>query len=648
MESSEWIEYHANRTIERLLPDLRKQSSEFIEKHPQEWEEFEKRLIENFNILFGLLHHLYGNQYDFFFHIRELVKILADSWINRPDDLKDLDRKRLLQPDWFQSNQMLGGVCYVDLYSKDLEGLKGKISYFKEIGLTYLHIMPFFKMPAAENDGGYAVSSYRKVHPPLGTIAQLSELAAELRAEGISLVVDLVFNHTSNEHEWAESARRGDRQYQEYYLLFDNDRLPRAYQQTLREIFPEARPGSFTFDEEMRKWVWTTFNSYQWDLNYANPAVFNQIGSEILFLANTGVEILRLDAVAFTWKKMGTTCENLPEAHLLIQAFNAVSRISAPALLFKSEAIVHPDEVIKYIHPGECQLSYNPLLMAMLWNSLAMHDVRMLKIAISERSQIPDRCAWVNYIRCHDDIGWTFADEDAARFGFNAYEHRRFLNAFYTGRFPSSYARGLPFQENPETGDVRISGTLASLAGLEKAINEASEIEIDLAIKRILLMHGIILTVGGIPLIYLGDEIGVLNDYDYRKNPAKARDSRWVHRPIMDWKKAEKRNKGKTPEARIFQGLVKLIQIRKNHANFSNGNPQIMETGSDQVLGFVRTREGERCLVLANFSPESQVISANVLRVYGMAYQFVDLLTKNTVSLADIALEPYELRLLAS
>lgn len=648
MESPEWIEQHANLTLQRLLPDLREGVQDFQANYPQEWQQFESRLSTNFAKLFGLLHHLYGNTYDFFYYIKELIRTMADFWMERSSELKELDQERQSHPDWFQSNQMLGGVCYVDLYSRNLDGLKKKISYFKEIGLTYLHIMPLFKMPEGENDGGYAVSSYREVHPPLGTVEQLESLASELRSEGISLVVDLVFNHTSNEHDWVLMAKAGDIQYQEYYMLFDDQTQPHAYQQTLREIFPTERPGSFTFDQELKKWVWTTFNSYQWDLNYANQAVFNQIASEILFLANVGVEILRLDAVAFTWKKMGTSCENLPEAHLLIQTFNAVTRIAAPALLFKSEAIVHPDEVIKYIHPGECQLSYNPLLMAMLWNSLAMRDIQMLKIAISERSQIPDGCAWVNYIRCHDDIGWTFADEDAAKLGFNAYEHRRFLNAFYTGRFPNSYARGLPFQENPKTGDVRISGTLASLAGLEKAINEGDQDEIELAIKRILLLHGVILTIGGIPLIYLGDEIGILNDYGYRKNPAKARDSRWVHRPVLNWKQVDKRKKAGTLEARIFHGLLNLFEIRKSHACFSNGNPQVMDTGSDKVLGYVRSHDGERCLILANFSEEHQTISANILRVYGMAYQFLDLLRNETIPLAEIILEPFEIRLLSS
>src|SRR5512136_418241 len=324
---------------------------------------------------------------------------MAQAWLTRPAELKALDAEREANPHWFQSNQMVGGVCYVDLFAGDLNGLRAKIPYFKEMGLTYLHLMPLFAAPPGENDGGYAISSYRDVNPALGTMEQLAELAAELRQNGISLVVDFVFNHTSNEHAWARRAQAGDREYQEYYMMFPDRQMPNAYEKTLREIFPDEHPGAFTYFPEIGKWVWTTFHSYQWDLNYHNPTVFIRMAEEMLFLANQGVEVLRLDAVAFIWKELGTNCENLPKAHLLIQAFNAVARISAPGLFFKSEAIVHPDEVVKYIRPDECQLSYNPLLMALLWNSLATRETRLLAHSMRSRFKIRPGCTWVNYVR---------------------------------------------------------------------------------------------------------------------------------------------------------------------------------------------------------------------------------------------------------
>ncbi len=513
----------AETTLQRLLPHLQ---ATFAEEDRTDWDLFRGRLEANFNRLFGLLLPLYGGHYDFYYHLESLLAMSARMWFARPAELKALDREREADPLWFQSQRMLGGVCYVDLFADTLQGLREKIPYLKELGLTYLHLMPLFLSPEGKNDGGYAVSSYRAVDPKLGTMDELAELAGELRDNGISLVLDFVFNHTSDEHEWAKEAMQGDPQYRGYYFIFPDRTLPDAYEGTLREIFPSERPGSFTYVAEAGGWVWTTFNSFQWDLNYSNPQVFNSMASEMLFLANRGAEVLRLDALAFIWKEMGTDCESLPQAHMVVQAFNAVCRIAAPALLFKSEAIVHPDEVAKYIGEHECRLSYNPLLMALLWEALATREVKLLQLSMRERFKIGSCCAWVNYVRSHDDIGWTFDDRTARHLGMDGFDHRRFLNQFYTGRFEESFARGLPFQENPRTGDARISGTAASLAGLERALREGDQGEVELAIKRLLLLYGVAMSIGGIPLVYLGDELGALNAYSYGRDPDKSGDSR--------------------------------------------------------------------------------------------------------------------------
>ncbi|MDI9549234.1 MAG: alpha-amylase family protein [Chloroflexota bacterium] len=640
------LSLETTRSLNRLLPNIEDRFAGRMA--PGEWDAFAERLHRHFPDLFRLLLGLYGGRYDFFYHLEQTVALAAQSWIDRPADLKELDEARDADPLWFQSETMLGGVCYVDLFAGDLTGLFDKIPYFRELGLTYLHLMPLFDAPEGENDGGYAVSDYRQVEPSLGTMADLQRLARALRDEGISLVLDFVFNHTSDEHRWAQKAQAGDPDYADYYFLFPDRQTPDAYDQTLREIFPETRRGCFTYRAEIDRWVWTTFNSFQWDLNYANPAVFRDMAGEMLFLANAGAEALRLDALAFTWKQMGTNSENLPQAHQLVQAFNALLRIAAPAMLFKSEAIVHPDEVAKYIGRGECQLSYNPLLMALLWNSLATREVRLLRHSMGYRFRIPDDCAWVNYVRCHDDIGWTFDDGDAAALGINGYDHRRFLNEFYTGRFAGSFARGLPFQENPRTGDARISGSLASLAGLERALLAGNEAEIELAVRRICLLHAVILSIGGIPLIYLGDEFGVINDYGYRDDPAKADDSRWVHRPRIDWEEAEKRHQRDTLQGRIYSRLQHLIAVRKGTAAFAGGRMEVVDVGNDHVFGYVRSApagEGaQRVLALANFTETVQAIDANEVRLYGLGYRFTDLVAEKEITLGEgeVALEPYQ------
>jgi amylosucrase len=635
-------------SMKRLLPRLEARFSKKMNKQPAAWSEFIHRYHEHFPSLFRLYFELYSDQFDFFYHLEDLVFTLAKMWLERPLDLRSLDAQREINPLWFQSHRMLGGVVYVDLFAGDLQGIQEKIPYFKELGLTYLHLMPLFRVPEGENDGGYAVSSYREVHPPLGTMDQLIDLSRELRQNGISLVLDLVFNHTSNEHTWAMNAVAGDQDYQDYYRIFPDRAMPDAYEKNIREIFPDEHPGAFTYWPAMKKWVWTTFHSYQWDLNYANPVVFKRMAEEMLFLANAGVEVLRLDAVAFIWKELGTGCENLPKAHLLIQAFNAVARITAPALLFKSEAIVHPDDVIKYISAQECQLSYNPLLMALLWNSLATREVKLLDQALRERFKLPPGCAWTNYVRCHDDIGWTFSDEDAAQLWIDGGIHREFLNAFYTGRFEGSFARGLLFQENPKTGDARISGTCASLAGLEKALREETELEVELAIRRVLLIHAVILTVGGIPLLYLGDEIGSLNDYTFRQDPAKAGDSRWVHRPHTDWAKVERRLDPDSIEARIFGRLRQLIDLRLRNPVFAGQEMQVINTGNPHVLGYLRSHANERVILLANFSEAEQTLPANLLRLYGLSYKYHDMITKQEITDGEIRLAGCDFRALAA
>nr|WP_129630212.1 alpha-amylase family glycosyl hydrolase [Candidatus Oscillochloris fontis] len=610
---------------------------------PGAWRTFEARLTREWERLFGLLFQLYGHEYDFFFQLEQVLVLAARAWFARHQSLRDLDECREADPEWFQSQRMIGAVLYVDLFAGSLAGLRDRLPYLKQLGITYLHLMPIFDVPSDKNDGGYAVNSYRTINPALGTLRELAELAKLLRNDGISLVLDFVCNHTSDEHEWARRARAGEHEYQDFYLLFPDRTLPDQYDATLRPIFPVSRRGSFTWHEGMRRWIWTTFNGFQWDLNYRNPEVFRAMAAEMLFLANAGVEILRLDAVAFIWKQLGTSCENRPEAHLIIQAYNALARIAAPALCFKSEAIVHPDEVVRYIGPGESQLSYNPLLMSLCWEALATREVRLLAHALRTRWKIADGCAWVNYLRCHDDIGWTFDDQDARQVGIDPRGHRRFLTAFYTGEFPGSFARGVPFQVNPETGDGRVSGTLASLAGLEQAIQTQDSTLIDMAIRRILLLHSIILSIGGIPLIYSGDEVATCNDYSYVTIPAKADDSRWVHRVAFDWNKHTRWEDPQYPEGTIYRELLRLIGLRKHLPALAGGDMTVIDTGSSHLLGYIRQHHGQRLLVVANFSECPQDFSANRLRLYGMGYHFKDLHSGTAVNADEgLLLSPYQ------
>ncbi len=627
----------------RIIPNIELKLNEFKENRPREWEEFTDRVYKNWDTLFIGFMELFSNRIDLYFHLESTILALGEAYFSRDRALTELDMKRYYNPGWFQENSMVGGALYVDLFSENLWKLKDQIEYFKELGITYIHLMPLFAVRPGNNDGGYAVSNYRSINPELGTLSDLRELARELHESGIILVLDFIFNHTSDDHLWAQYAKSGDERYKDYYYMFPDREIPDRYEKELREIFPAIRRGNFTWIDEVNNWVWTTFNSFQWDLNYSNPEVFTSMLKEMLFIINNGVDVLRLDAVAFIWKEMGTNCENLPQAHTLIKLFNLSVKIVAPGVLFKSEAIVHPDLVIKYISQDECQLSYNPLLMALLWESLATRRTTLLQKSISHRHPLPKGCSWCNYLRCHDDIGWTFDDNEAWDLGINPQDHRKFLNSFYTGQFEGSFARGIPFQENISNGDMRISGTLASLAGLEEALESNDNLKIEMAIKRIMLLHSVILSIGGIPLLYLGEEWGLLNDYDYINDPAKAGDSRWIHRPKIKWEYLADLNDKTEIHHKIFNNIKSLIKTRKETVAFSENESEIVDLHNPHTLGYIRTFQGSRVFVICNFSDTATSVSGNRIRTLGLSKKYINLIDNREIKiLDDFNLKAYE------
>lgn len=643
------LEYESLRTLRRLRPKLLSRIESACGEDTRYCSDeriqiLDARLEEHWPRLFHLLHRLYGTHYDFFYYLENILLTAVDCWLTRPDDLFQLDLRRENDPGWYLSERMVGGSLYVDLFSGDLRSLKEKIPYFQSLGFTYLHLMPLFASRPGNSDGGYAISDYRAVDPRLGTMDDLRALAEAFRAAGISLVLDFVFNHTSDDHEWAIRAQEGDREYADYYHIYADRNIPDQYERNLREIFPTIRRGNFTWHEGMQRWVWTTFNSFQWDLKYANPEVFRAMAAEMLFLANTGVEILRLDAVAFIWKQMGTSCENLPEAHLIIQAFNAVCRIAAPGLVFKSEAIVHPDDVVKYISRGECQISYNPTLMALLWESIATRRTTLLKRSLSHRHTLPPGTVWVNYLRCHDDIGWSFDNGDAHAVGIDPNGHRHFLNQFYTGSFEGTFAAGVPFQHNEITGDMRVCGTMASLAGLENALEAKDPQLTRLALDRIRMLYGVLCSIGGIPLLFLGEEWGILNDYGYTDDLDKIDDSRWIHRPRMNWDLPRELKKKNSPHRRIYLDLQEIIRRRQETEALRGNHMELLPCNNPHVLLYRRWHDANNLIVVANFTEAPQEIDLSFLRRQGLGHFQRDLFTQDVLSTAHThELPPYQL-----
>ncbi len=586
---------------------------------------FFTRLIANATSIESLYSELYGNHPKKEIAFEELLQTLINAHKHRSTSLQQKDNTKEKKGNWFLSNEITGMSLYVDRFCGNLKNMPAKLGHFENLGVNFLHLMPVFQSPAGESDGGYAVSDFRKVDERFGTLEELQSLQKEMQEKNMYLMIDIVLNHTSHHHEWANKAKAGDPVYQDYFYMYDDRYLPDQFEQAMPEIFPESSPGSFTYVQACRKWVMTVFHNYQWDLNYTNPAVFNAMLDTIFFYANLGIDILRIDAPAFIWKQLGTTCQNLPEAHSLLRLIKQCVQVAAPGMALLGEAIVAPKEIMKYFGTGlysgkECDVAYNATQMALQWDALATGDTRVMLAAQYDLLQKPFGSTWITYTRCHDDIGLGFEDASITAAGFNAYEHRKYLKDYYSGVHPSSPASGALFSINPKTQDARISGSLASLCGLEKALASNHPYDIDLSVKKLLMMQAQTLFIGGLPMLFYGDEVGYTNDYSYLNDSGKSYDNRWMHRPVIDWQKNARITETGTIEERIFSSTQKLISLRKKLSIVADRkNITWLTPHNIHVAGFLRTANDKKLYCLFNYSSKVSYITWYSFKEHGAA-----------------------------
>lgn len=568
--------------------------------------EYIKRFEERYDELKWLYCELYNNNMGAF---DWLCDSLYGYYQERNTELKKLDRQRVKNPDWYKQNDLLGMMMYTNAFAGTLKGVKEKLPYVKSCGVNYLHFMPLLESPKGRDDGGYAVADFRKVKPELGTMEDLEDLTAECHRQGISCCLDFVMNHTSEDHEWAKAARNGDPVARSRYFFYDDWFVPNIYEETVPEVFPTTAPGNFTWINDCNQVVMTTFYPYQWDLNYANPMVFNDMVGNMLYMANRGIDVIRLDAVPYIWKQIGTNCRNLPQVHTLVRMMRIISEIVCPGVLLLGEVVMEPSKVVPYfgtVDKPECHMLYNVTTMASTWNTIATKDVGLLKRQMDQVCALPKDYVFLNYLRCHDDIGWGLDYDWLAQFGIDEVAHKKFLNDYFTGKGYNSDSRGELYNDDPRLGDARLCGTTASLSGLEAGQYEADADKIDQAIACDLMLHGYLLAQSGIPVLYSGDEIGQTNDYSYKNDPDKCADSRYLHRGNFPWDKVEK----KDPVAmKIFDALRHMEDIRASHDVFScNANVYTIETGCASVLGIVREYAGHELRAFFNFSNMDQLI----------------------------------------
>ncbi|MFZ1527677.1 MAG: alpha-amylase family glycosyl hydrolase [Ferruginibacter sp.] len=574
-----------------------------------------------------LFNELYGQLENKNEQLENIFHLLCKAHSERSAFLKQRDRKK--DTHWFLSNELAGMSLYIDRFCGNIKTLEHKLDYFQNLGINFLHLMPIMESPAGESDGGYAVSDFRKVDERFGTLQHLKDLQHKMQEAGMYLMLDIVLNHTSHRHEWAEKARQGEKKYQDYFYCYDDRLLPDQFERSMPEVFPEASPGNFTFIPEMNKWVMTVFHNYQWDLNYTNPAVFLEMLDTILFYANLGVDVLRIDAPAFIWKLLGTSCQNLPQAHTILRLIKQCVQVSAPGMALLGEAIVAPHEIMKYFGDGdytakECDVAYNATQMALQWDALATGDTRVMLAAQDEILKKPYGTTWINYTRCHDDIGLGYDDYMIDRAGYNAFEHRKYIKDYYSGSHQFSDASGALFSVNPKTNDARISGTLASLCGLETALRNRDEKHIATAIQKILLMQAASIFLGGIPMLFYGDEAAYTNDYSYLEDAGKSYDNRWMHRPVIDWKKNERISIKGTEEYAVFTATKKMLGLRKAFAPFSDlKNIKWFWPHNIHVAGYVREKNGRKFYCLFNYSNKEAFLTWFAFREFNGSNMFL-------------------------
>lgn len=567
---------------------------------------FAQRMEKHQDELRWLYMELYGNDAMY----AELCEQMHDYYLKRSTELKKRDIKKEKNPDWFKEKEMLGMMLYIDNFAGNLKGVEKKLAYLKECNVNCLHLMPFLDTPKGKSDGGYAVADFRKVRPDLGTMKDLARLTEKCHENGMNVCMDFVMNHTSEEHEWAKRARAGEGEYMSRYFFYDNGDIPARYEETVPQVFPTTAPGNFTWLPEIEHYVLTTFYPYQWDLNYRNPRVFNEMMYNFLFLANQGMDIIRIDAVPYIWKELGTSCRNLKEVHTIVRMMRMIAEIVCPSVILLGEVVMEPEKVVPYfgtVEKPECHMLYNVTTMATTWNSIATRDIRLLKKQMDIVSRLPKQYTFLNYLRCHDDIGWGLDFDTMKQWGMEEPSHKRYLNDYFTGKIADSISRGELYNDDPVTQDARFCGTTASMCGIEAAGFEGNAEKMQVAIQEDLMLHAYMLTQSGIPMLYSGDELGQVNDYSYKDDAEKASDSRYLHRGAFLWELADKRKDLSTVQGQLFQMLNRLEQIRRQENVFSQeAEVYTYDVHNDSILGILREYKGERFIALFNFSENEQ------------------------------------------
>ncbi len=540
------------------------------------------------------LRRLYGDVpgHSFAAFMAEVARVLADASAARSRDLTARDIRRRNDADWFSRPGRPAYSAYVDKFAGTLKGCIARIPYLQDLNVGLFHPLPLLKPRDGDSDGGFAVADFGAVDPKLGTFDDLRDLAGALRRADIGLVLDVVCNHTAEEHAWAQGWLAGDPAFADFYIVLKDETEVATWSAHLVDVFPATAPGSFTWVEGAGGWVWTTFNPYQWDLNYANPRVFLAMLDVLFTLANAGVDGFRLDSVAYLWKAKGTICRNLDGAHDIVTAFRALLTMLAPGSLLLAEAIEDVRHVVPFFGDPlrrQCDMAYNNTAMTALWAAMAEGDGAIFDAALTGAADKPDHGTWLNYARCHDDIIW------GALGGIADAPRQKRWTKFYAGG--ETFAEGLAFQAN--------AGAAASVCGMAASLCGVADDAFGL--DRLKLVYSVVYALDGVPMIYMGDEIAQTNDAAFAIGHES--DVRWLHRPAMDWRAAAHAQAEDGPQGEIFAHLRMLSEVLMALPGYDVAGPALPLPSRDgPVLAFARALPKGRLLCLANLSGENQTI----------------------------------------
>jgi amylosucrase len=560
--SVDWRKAAAEEAIARVSAGLRPSFGR------RSWSEFAERLRVHGPRLFELVHHLYGWRYDFAWTYEGLVRVAAGAFRKRRPHLRRSDRDLETALGWLTDSAGLWAAALAGSEPDGVETFLGQLPYLAQLKVSHLHLL---------------TPDPKRIRP----------FAKALRDHGIRLALDMTCHQTSSDHPWARAVAAGDPHFRGFYHIFPDRSVPDRYAPHLRHQVTEAGGDSFTWYPDVNggSWVWTTGQPDRWDLDFSNPAVLIAMSTELLALINRGAAVIRIKGAPFLWKAEGTSCEGLPEAHLILQTMRALVDLAAPSVVFWAGTAVGAGEADSFVTAGQCRLASNRLLMSSVWEAQATGDVRLLRIALGERFRLPEGCTWISSLRSEEDIVWNFDDDDALRLGIDPAAHRDYLNQFYGGRWPGSYSSGLVTDD--EHGPA-ISGSASALAGLDQAIADLDPIASDLAARRILAGLAVILGAGGIPSLGLGDGIGQIFE------PGGPVD--------MTGLASTPRDGG--PGAMLLAGLTELLEIRRGLPGFGPGVAPVPEDLGDN--GVIAFRRGP-VLVVVNLTGRTALVSRSGL-----------------------------------